>query len=1144
MIHKLSFLAVLALLPLTVHAASRPQLLAAPPTTRSTEPRPPIAIGVSLPEPGYVTLVIEDASGRRVRNLISETPLPAGEQIVYWDGLDDLARDTNAASHGSYHVPGKFVEPATYTVRGLYRKALDIRYEFSVYNPGLPPWKTGDTGSEWFTNHTPPSAACFIPAGQAPDRGPGKGSPAQVLVGSFVAEGGSGLAWLNLDGKKLHGQMWIGGIWTGAQRLCRDMGDKPVDGTYAYTASAWKGDKYNNNQAELRLHKLVNDSAKRLAKPRDGRLGFGEDPRVLEPTWKFPDSESAVVADIAAYDGLVVASLPKLNQLLLVDAARSKAIGTAPLEKPAGVAFLKDGTLLAISGTSVVRTRIVPPNLTTAPSKLDTQVVISQGLEEPMNLTTDSAGNIYVSDHGKSHQVKVFSADGKFVRAIGTAGAPHAGPYDPNQMHRPAGLTIDDRQQLWVAEDDHQPKRLSIWSLDGKLIRAYYGPPPYGGGGALDPQDKSLFYLGGMTFKLNWETGQSTLIAIHHRATPDEQILPGAHGNTGEPETAYYLNGTKYFTNCFNSNPTSGTHVVTIWKDVKGLAVPVAAFGEAKYWSILAEEPLVSRVPAADAKKKQDASKPRDLTGYLFVWSDTNGDGRVQPDELKVIPGDVGSSAIVAPDLSLATATGKLYRPISFTAGGAPVYDIEKPQAIMADTQRPGSSGGGQVLLCPDGNIIFTTAPKPFHNFSLGGGKANQPMWSYPSLWPGLHASHIAPPPSFPGELLGTTRLLGPAMKNPGEGGDLWAINGNKGNIYLFTSDGLFVATLFHDCREPAAAWSTRPSADRGMSVADLTNGEESFWPSITRTADGSIYIVSKWPAIMRVDGLATIQTIAPQSVTVTPQLLAEAQNYFQTTEAQRQAQNQSDAVLTIALRKEAPKVDGDLPDWPAKSFVTIDTRLDKVGDWGKKKVETQAALAVAGDRLYAAFKTGDPKALDNSAAALQNLFKTGGALDLMLRTNPGADGKGPAAGDLRLLVCMTKDKPVAVLYRAVVPGYKGDGMQFSSPLRTVKFDQVQDVSDQVTVARGTQTIAAVKDKPAMTGPSGDFELSIPLSVLGFKPQPGEKLRGDIGVLRGTAVETTQRAYWFNKATGITSDIPSEAELTPRLWGTLVVQGQ
>jgi len=45
-------------------------------------------------------------------------------------------------------------------------------------------------------------------------------------------------------------------------------------------------------------------------------------------------------------------------------------------------------------------------------------------------------------------------------------------------------------------------------------------------------------------------------------------------------------------------------------------------------------------------------------------------------------------------------------------------------------------------------------------------------------------------------------------------------------------------------------------------------------------------------------------------------------------------------------------------------------------------------------------------------------------------------------------------------------------------------------------------------------------------------------------VLRGANGQTTQRVYWTDKATAITADVPSEAELTPRLWGKWKVVGE
>ena len=55
--------------------------------------------------------------------------------------------------------------------------------------------------------------------------------------------------------------------------------------------------------------------------------------------------------------------------------------------------------------------------------------------------------------------------------------------------------------------------------------------------------------------------------------------------------------------------------------------------------------------------------------------------------------------------------------------------------------------------------------------------------------------------------------------------------------------------------------------------------------------------------------------------------------------------------------------------------------------------------------------------------------------------------------------------------------------------------------------------------------------------VLGLRPKSGLVLRGDLGVLRGDGQRTLHRVYWSNKATGITADVPSEAQLTPHLWG-------
>ena len=1121
-------------------------LLLVPSTATSPRPasHPPIPIHFHLDRPSLVTLVIEDDSGQRVRNLLSETPFPAGENVAWWDGLDDLGRDPNSAAHYVYSVPGKLVSPGNYVVRGLIHQKIDLKYEFSVYNPGQPPWMTSDTSSEWLTNHTPADTVCFVPAGTVPAHGKlDANSPPQVLIGSYVAEGGSGLAWVGLDGRKLHGQMWVGGVWTGAQQIARDQGEHPVPNLYAYVASTWG--------SELRLHKLVNE--KHLSPGNhDTRFGNGEDPPVLSSTWKFPNESLAGIAGLAAYNGTVILSLSKMDELLFIDVAHSRVIGTLPVSHPRGLYADSKGNLFIVSHNTVLKAKLPETQSANGVPTLSTpQVLIADGLQDPQQLTMDSDSNLYVSDWGASNQVRVFSPTGKLIHAIGTAGVPAPGPYDPTLMHHPKGIAIDSRNQLWVAEEDFQPKRVSVWGLNGSLVHAFYGPPPYGGGGNLDPRDKTLFYMDGMTFRLNWNSGESQLTAIHYRPKENEPLIvpeavgwpqtspwqePGGHykryGASQSPDLPVYVGTHKYFTNAYNIDPTSGSPVVGLWIDKGGIALPVAAFGRVDWWPLLATPPFHTRLLQA-ASRFAAPGKTANLSDFTFIWSDRNDNHLVDPDEVSIAPGFVHTASL-SDSLEFVTDAAASYKPVSFTSGGAPLYDLSRHDVLSSGTQKPASSGGGQVLATHGAWTILTTGPKPFAPESLAGAENGVARWAYPSLWPGLHASHNAPSPDHPGELIGTTRLLGPSFQlKSAKDIELWAVNGNKGTIYLFTSDGLFVTTLFQDSRLPSASWSKHNRAIRGMSVSDLTTGEENFWPSITETSDDQVYVVTNFPAIIRVDGLDTLQRLPPQTINLTPQIVEQARSYLGSEELGRQESRPKTAVLTVPVTSSPETLDGNLSTWDPKQFVTIDKRLTQVGNWGREDQQTTAAMKIAGGRLYVALRTGDTHALENSGASWTNLFKTGGALDLMLATDPNSDPqrKSPAAGDIRLLVSLVKGRPMAVLYRPVASSGTRNSVLFESPLRSLRFDDVEDVSSSVQVAIGT--------KPGTNVGTGDFEVSIPLRVLGLSPVPGASLRGDIGLLRGDGLRTTERVYWSNKATGLVSDIPSEASLTPQLWGIL-----
>jgi hypothetical protein len=1068
-------------------------------TLHSTrEEPPPIPVTFTLPEAGVVTLVIDDIKNNRVRNLVSETPFPAGRNTAWWDGCDDLLRDPQAARHGVYHIPTRFVAPGAYKVRGLWHKPMKLHYEFSIYNAGKPAWPTADNTGCWLTTHTPPTSMAVVPGDRTAD-----GKPL-IFMGAFVAEGGHGLQWLHEDGTKLGGQHWVGGHWTGAPTLAVDLGPGAVTDHLCYVGSIWEGElRLTAKTRELKDEPIFKE-----------KLGVDPKEKKVDTTsilHGFDGGDKVyVLGGIAARDGRLVFSLVRQNKLVVVDIKEGKIISSIPLPNPRGVNFDDQGRLLAFSGKKFVRFAV----LSAKPETL-----IAEELDDPRHITVDAKGRFFITDRANSHQVKIFSPAGKQIGSIGKSGTPAVGPYDPLQMNNPNGLAVDTQGRVWVAECDNYPRRVSVWIADGELVQAFYGPTEYGGGGVLDPQDRTRFFYKGMEFKLDWKAGTDSLVRVFHRPDP----LLSAHYGPYSPDTPLYpvaQKGRRYFTSCYTHTPTHGDDVAFIWLDVEKQARLVAALGNAHSWFVLRKAEFHSRWPKG-TKPQEERPRPEDAAA--FAWTDANNDGYPQPAEVQFVKASCRGVTVMN-DLSIVVSRldkRNTRFPATFDDAGMPRYALTKSESLGIAGGHSPSSGGNQSLTEPGGWTINTNASEPFSPYSLGGKFKSEPRWSYPSSWPGLHASHEAAVPDRPGMVVGHTRLLGGWIQ--GKAGPMFCLNGNMGNMYLITADGLFVSTLFHDIRL-RPNWAA-PVAVRNMDVTDVSLHDENFWPSITQTADGKVFLVDGGrTSLVRIDGLNTLSRLPEQTITITTDELQRARDWFTRTEEQRQRQRGS-GIISVPLRKTAPQVDGQLDDWPATTdWAFIDHRGIKANfNSNSRPYEVSAAVALTDTYLYAAWRTTEKDLLNNSGETPIAPFKHGGCLDLMLATDPMAepDRNSPVPGDQRLLITRIKGQTRALLYRANVPGVK-EPVAFSSPWRTITIDVVEDVSEHVTLSTDNQ---------------GNFEISVPLAVLHWQPKSGEIYRADLGVLRGANGQTTQRIYWTNKATAITADIPSEAELTPKLWG-------
>lgn len=1022
----------------------------------------PIPLTFHLDKKGYVTLVIERADGVRVRNLVSETLFEAGDHVIYWDGLDESGKK-NLDLDGQYEVQGALVPAGNYRLRGLIRDGLELHYEFTVNAAGDPPWQAGALGG-WLSDHRPPSDIVYLPKSN------------ELMLVCETAESGYGGLFLDLNGNK---KGFIGVIEDGfyiASHLSQDRGPLADPNIITYSAIMSKN--------RLMIHSV--DTGKNFTRLMRVPVGDG-----VSPT-------TNVLNGFAVWNKVALLSIAVSNTVTIYDTSTKTMLGSTVVPSPRGMTFDSAGRLLLLSGNSLLRATVIP----SAPFVSSVEVIINGALDDPRRITYQpSTGNMYISEWGNSHDVKVFASDGTFLRTIGTTGPVGVGLYDTNHMHYPNGVVVAPDNKLWVMEYDTAPKRVSVWDLSGNLQKAYYGPPKYGGGGRLDPDDRTRFYYSdndpddpvsyfvGMEWKLNWTDGSSYLRSVYARwntNTSDEFL------KTPPPETAVRMNGRQYMINTFNDRDVSGSVVgAGIWEMV-GNEVKMRAFiGADTSWPKLLEPQFIAALPPGFTRGTT-----------LFLWSDLNGDYKVQPSEV-TYRSQAFASFQVLPNLDLTTLTGLHVPLLGFNATGAPLYNLAAATNFAVYPQPAITSGGAEVLQGTNGMYLVTGGP-------MRGYKEGKEIWTYPSQWPSLHSSQRAPNstvPRPPGLMIGTTRLLGPQFTpSGGEAGEMWMINGNKGDTYLFTMDGLFVSTLFNDSRDHPV-WGMPSLARNGM-LNDVSLAEECFWPSVVKTDDGNVYMTAgkNHSGIVRIDGLNSIQRLPAQNFTVSSDQLAACIQYQIESEACRIGKNADKMYINIAT--VPPTIDGSLADWASTNFVQIDSKAT-------------GAVVIANGKLYAAWQTESATLADNTGLVPNALFKSGGALDLMIGMDPSAASDRPQAvlGDIRLTIARVNGSTKALLYRPVSAA--GTPVTFTSPVRSLTIQQVEDVSSDVQFA----------------GAGGRFEIAIPLSRLGFNPTSGMTIKGDIGVLRGLNGATYQRSYWHNQATGLVNDTPTEAELDPALWG-------
>ena len=153
-----------------------------------------LPVSFDMPHDGKATVVIDDASGRRVRNLVNGIPFKKGRHTVEWDGR---AEDGSGA------------EPGECRVRVVTHPGLSYDYRG--------PFAAG--GEKMFQGFGPSHTACTMSMARG-DR---------VVIASIFTEGGYSTLILDLDGRLVRG---YSDGWNLGNKACVYL---PGTGPYFYT---------------------------------------------------------------------------------------------------------------------------------------------------------------------------------------------------------------------------------------------------------------------------------------------------------------------------------------------------------------------------------------------------------------------------------------------------------------------------------------------------------------------------------------------------------------------------------------------------------------------------------------------------------------------------------------------------------------------------------------------------------------------------------------------------------------------------------------------------------------------------------------------------------------------------------------------
>ncbi len=537
--------------------------------------------------------------------------------------------------------------------------------------------------------------------------------------------------------------------------------------------------------------------------------------------------------------------------------------------KPDGTLFMLANGAISIVGDKGKLTELIPATELDGPRALAYQ---------------PETGDLLVAVHGDSRQVLRFdAATGRRKAAYGRRGGRLWGPYQPKDFRDIKAVCGDGRGGFLVIEGGNSVRRIAHFARGGTFIREWPTGQQFFNFASFDPADPTVvIYRGAPRIKCfakcDYKNGTWKVTHEFRHDYFGTQIMPmPAHYSvTWHP---IRRNGELYLW-AENGQRTAILHV-----DFKqNRLVPLVAAGSAHRINDQKGGPFV------EARKKAGGE------GNSFIWSDTNGNGEIDAEEIEVGNSLMtwgGASAFIDADFNLYGSAGSKVRVLrnqtpndprpTWSAKGIEMIATADHPEVATTGIGHGSTTGLHVK--PDRTV--------YRVFAANGYGRDRPAHGWPTLitgttrflkhrtdgtieWVvGRHASR-APNnlanPSDPGQfhddvgIVGTvhnTIVLGDRSVTPAAA---WTEDGlYAGAFYDRRADDGLPGHVYHWWRDPLTKADGPVPYDMKTNGSVLETREGALWAPMGEQ-NSPIYRVTGWDGWQRETGTVECKEVLPHA--------------------------------------------------------------------------------------------------------------------------------------------------------------------------------------------------------------------------------------------------------------------------------------